>query len=60
MSDNENSNFQKMSTIKNNPNIEPGKASELNKIFFNVKFYIILAKRLYNSNLLSKITKKWP
>lgn len=41
MSNNENSNFQKMSTIKNNPNIEQGNASELNKIF-NVK------KNLYN------------
>ena len=41
MSNNENSNFQKMSITKNNPNIEQGNASELNKIF-NVK------KNLYN------------
>jgi len=38
----ENSNFKKMSTFKNNENIQPGNASELNKIFFNVKFYFLL------------------
>jgi len=36
----ENSNFEKMTKIPNN-NIQPGNASELNKIIFNVKFYFI-------------------
>ena len=57
MSD-ENSNFQKMSTIKNNPNIEQGKASELNKIFFNVKFYIIYSQKITSLKFTIKNHKK--
>ena len=54
MYNNENSNFQKMSTIKNNPNIEQGNASELNKIFNVKKIYIIYSQK----NSLLKFTIK--
>ena len=54
MSNNENSNFQKMSITKNNTNIEQGNASELNKIFNVKKIYIIYSQK----NSLLKFTIK--